>query len=403
MPETTRTDQEIAYVDISSVTSDGAIRTKELTTFGGAPSRARRIVRAGDVLISTVRTYLRAIAHVKDAEENLIASTGFSVLRSRNGIEPRFLYYLLRSHEFVERVVAYSEGIGYPAIPPSRLDALPAWRPTLREQSAICSYLDHAIAKIDALIAKKERLIASLQEKRIALITRAVMKGLKHDIPMRDSGVECLGQTPAHWRVKRLMWLTPKLRPIMYGIVLPGPNVEEGVPIVKSGDVSPDRLRLDLLSKTTFEIEAGYARSRLAANDVVYAIRGSIGMAALVPTEIEGANLTQDAARIAPGKGIRSDWLLYAVQSASFFAMLDAGARGATIRGINIWDLKRAIVAVPPEHEQIEIAAFLKKETAKLDSLMATIQDGIERLREFRTALISDAVTGKIDVQGLAT
>jgi len=231
------------------------------------------------------------------------------------------------------------------------------------------------------------------------VITRAVTQGLDPNVPITDSGVEYLGEVPAHWTPQRLKHLTQPRRPIMYGIVLPGPNVPEGVPIVKGGDVAPGRLRIDLLSRTTFEIEAGYERSRLEPGDIVYAIRGSIGMAELVPEELKGANLTQDAARIAPLNGVDRRWLLYSVRSAPVFAQLDARATGATIRGINIRDLKRAVVPVPPAPEQAAIAAFLDRETARIDALVAKIEQHIALLREHRQALITAAVTGQIDVR----
>lgn len=186
----------------------------------------------------------------------------------------------------------------------------------------------------------------------------------------------------------------------MYGIVLPGPNVDEGVWIVKGGDVAPGRLRPELLDKTTFEIESRYKRSRLIGGDIVFAIRGSIGSAEMVPAEIEGANLTQDAARIAPKAGINGYWLLYAVRSKAVFAQLDAGATGATIRGINIRDLKRAYVPVPPPTEQAEIAEYLCLRTQRLDALLGKVEAHIRLLKDFRTALISATVTGKIDVRG---
>jgi len=216
---------------------------------------------------------------------------------------------------------------------------------------------------------------------------------------MKDSGVEWLGEIPAHWEVKRLWHLTPSDRRIMYGIVLPGPNVDDGVPIVKGGDVSPERLRLERLNRTTREIESGYARSRLRGGDLVYAIRGSIGEVAMVPGELEGANLTQDAARIAYTSATHGPWLVHALKSSAVFAQLEAGALGATICGINIRDLKRACMVVPPHVEQRAIAAFLDRETARIDALVAKVRDAIERLKELRTALISAAVTGKIDVR----
>jgi len=183
------------------------------------------------------------------------------------------------------------------------------------------------------------------------------------------------------------------------GIVLPGPNVENGVPIVKGGDVSEKRLRLDRLSRTTFEIESGYVRSRLQGGDLVYAIRGSIGEVAIVPAELESANLTQDAARVAYTPATHGPWLLYALKSAVVFSQLESGALGATIRGVNIRDLKRALIPVPPRPVQETIAAFLDRETATIDALVAKVRDAIDRLKELRTALVSAAVTGKIDVR----
>jgi len=307
----------------------------------------------------------------------------------------RWLFYGLQ----ILGLDAYSEDSAVPGLSREYVYGRTLPIPLLGEQGAIAAFLDRETAKIDALVAKKERLIELLQEKRSALITHAVTKGLDPSTPMKDSATEWLNQVPAHWEVKRLMFLSPDHRPIMYGIVLPGPNVDDGVPIVKGGDVAPGRLRLDSLSRTTQEIEAAYTRSRLKGGDIVYAIRGSFGAAELVPSELEGANLTQDAARIAPRPGVESRWLLFALKSMSTFAQLDAGAMGAAVRGINIRDLKRAVIPVPSANEQAEVASFLDREAARIDELLTKVQDHMERLREYRVALISAAVTGKIDVR----
>ena len=119
----------------------------------------------------------------------------------------------------------------------------------------------------------------------------------------------------------------------------------------------------------------------------------------MVPDELEGANLTQDAARIAYTSATYGPWLLYALKSTVIFAQMEAGALGATIRGVNIRDLKRALIPAPPRGEQEAIATFLVRETAKIDELVGKIQEAVERLQELRTALISAAVTGKIDVR----
>ena len=131
----------------------------------------------------------------------------------------------------------------------------------------------------------------------------------------------------------------------------------------------------------------------------VSAPAGSIGEVEMVPDELEGANLTQDAARVAYTSQTHGRWLLYALRSTRVFAQLQAGALGATITGINIRDLKRALLPVPSNDDQCEIAQALDAEIAKIDKLTRKIEDGIARLREFRTALISAAVTGSIDVR----
>jgi type I restriction enzyme S subunit len=276
---------------------------------------------------------------------------------------------------------------------------MPTVVPPPDEQRAIATFLDRETERIDALIEKKERLIDLLEEKRTALISRVVTKGLDGDVEMQDSGVEWLGKIPAHWETANLMHLTPADRKIMYGIILPGPHHEGGVPIIKGGNVKPGELERENLNCTDPEIDAENAKSRVQADDIVYAIRGSIGEAEQVPKELEGANLTQDAARISPKDDIDERWLLHVVRSAPFFAQLEARALGATVKGINIRDLKRASVPAPPLNEQLEIAKYLDAETSRIDALKVRIDDGIDRLKEYRTALISAAVTGQIDVR----
>ncbi len=196
-------DFEIRYVDIGNVDSLGRILEEQTFLFENAPSRARRRVRDGDTIISTVRTYLKAIAFMDNPAPNRIVSTGFAVLRPYPGIEPKFLWRLVQSSEFVDSVVSHSEGIGYPAINPSQLGALPAWLPPLDEQRRIAAFLDRETANLDALIAKKERLIELLQEKRTALISYAVTKGIDPSVDLKESGIEWVGQIPSPWQTRR--------------------------------------------------------------------------------------------------------------------------------------------------------------------------------------------------------
>ena len=359
--------------------------------------------RNGDVIVAKITP---CFENGKGAlATDLCSAVGFGttelhVLRPSSHVAPRFLLYLTFSDHFrrIGAASMYGAG-GQKRISDEFIRNFRHPVPSLPEQRVIAEYLDGETAKIDALAARKERLIELLQEKRSALITRAVTRGLDPNVPMKDSGVEWLGEIPTHWNLKRLWHLTPTDRRIMYGIVLPGPTVDVGVPIVKGGDVAATRLNLDALSKTTFEIESRYVRSRLRGGDLVYAIRGSIGEVEMVPDELEGANLTQDAARVAYTEVTDGSWLLYVLRSKGVFGQLEAGALGATIKGINIRDLKRAIIPVPPKSEQIEIASFLDEETGIIEKLSCKIRQAVNYLHEFRTALISATVTGKIDIR----
>ncbi len=173
LPETADPSMEIAYVDIGNVDFIQGITDMEELIFDNAPSRARRIVRQGDVIISTVRTYLRAIAQIEATDVNLIVSTGFAVIRPRQ-MDDGFVAYVVRSPYFVERVVAHSVGVGYPAINASELVCFKIVLPPLPEQTAIAAFLDQETAKIDALVAKIEEASTRLKEYRAALISAAV-------------------------------------------------------------------------------------------------------------------------------------------------------------------------------------------------------------------------------------
>lgn len=173
LPETTDPGMEIAYVDIGNVDSIQGITDSEVMVFEDAPSRARRIVRQGDVIVSTVRTYLRAIAPIETSDVNLIVSTGFAVLRPRQ-MDYGYVAYVASAPYFVETVVAHSVGVSYPAINPSELACLDIILPSLDEQCAIAAFLDHETAKIDTLATKVREAIERLKELRATLISAAV-------------------------------------------------------------------------------------------------------------------------------------------------------------------------------------------------------------------------------------
>ncbi len=338
----------------------------------GVANSAARVLPAGTVVLSRTAS----VGFTGIMPRPMATTQDFANWVCGPRVIPEYLLWAFRAMkpEFARLMMGSTHQTIY--MPDIRRLAIPV--PPVSEQRAIADFLDRKTVAVDALIEKKERLVAAAEERRAALISGVVLGALS-TTNRRDTGTP-LGAVPKHWTAKRLMYLTAPGRSIMYGIVLPGPNVDDG------------------LHKTTFEIEASYARSRVAKDDIVYAIRGSVGMAALVPEDVAGANLTQDAARIAPGPNINPRWLLYAVQSAPVWGQLAAGIVGATVKGINIRDLKRPFMPVPPRREQDEIAEYLDAEIGKLHDLESSTARSIERLREWRQALITAAVTGQLDI-----
>lgn len=359
--------------------------------------RDYKVAAKGDIVFNKMRMWQGAVG---TAPVSGLVSPDYTVLRPRHGVDARFFTYVYRTPGYNCEVGRYSHGI---ALDRNRIywdefKVIPAPAPPSGEQTGIADFLDRKTAVLDALLERKERLVALLHEKRQALVTEVITKGLDPSVPLRESGIDWLGRIPAHWIIQPLMHLTPAARPIMYGIVLPGPDVEGGVPIVKGGNVAPGRLVRDALKRTTADIEARFARARLAESDVVFAIRGSVGAAELVPRGVAGANITQDVARVAPSPGVDPRWLLHSLRAEPAQTQAAMLTTGATVRGLNIGDLKRILLAVPPRAEQLEIADYIDRAVSPLEQAAQRLTQTIALLREYRQALITAAVTGKLDL-----
>ena len=399
LPDWTDPDLELTYVDIGSVDALDGIVEKSYLRFGSAPTRARRVVRDGDVIVSTVRTYLRAIASIVTPDSSLIVSTGFAVIRPRD-IDSSFAAYAVRTPYFVENVVANSVGVNYPAINAGELVLLPVVCPTSEEQSAISTFLDRETAKLDALVAKKERLIELLQEKRTALITRAVTKGLDADVPTKDSGVEWVGEIPAHWEMKQLKrWASS----IQTGSTPPTNNAR----YFSDGTVpwhGPSSFSSALLLRPAVRmISENAIRERVARIfgkecSMIVTIGATIGRVGFVD---KPSSCNQQITAVEfDSTNMFAKYGGYQLKRLE--PMLSGIAPRTTLPILSRDQVGYFPFSGPPMSEQRAIAAYLDRETARIDALAAKVQEAIERLRELRTALISAAVTGKIDVRETA-
>jgi len=395
LPEGTDGERLIEYVEISGVDEGRGITGTETLTFGAAPSRARRVVRDGDVLISTVRTYLRAIATVSNPPSNLIASTGFAAIRPRR-VHPGFLGYMLRCEYLISEVIARSVGISYPAINASDLMRLKGPIPSIEEQAAIATFLDRETAKINALVEEQRRLIELLKEKRQAVISQAVTKGLNANVPMKDSGVEWIGKVPKHWEVKQVRQFTEILRGKFTHRPRNDPAFYDGShPFIQTGDVTGATREIASFTQTLNDRGVGVSK-QFPRGTLVMTIAANIGDVAVLDFP---AYFPDSIVGLVPRSGVALMFLFYLMKAMK--QPLERNATVSTQMNLNVGQIGSLAAPCPPIEEQLKIVAMLDAEIASVDLLASEAKTAMSLLGERRTALISAAVTGKIDVRNV--
>lgn len=352
------------------------------------PPPAVLVVVRGMIL---AHTYPVAITRVP-----VTINQDMKALQLRHDLDPEFFGYWLQGvgRELLA-VIVEEAAHGTKAIRMDRWRVTPVEVPPKAEQHAIAAFLDRETARIDALVAKKERLIELLQEKRTALITRSVTKGLDPNTVMKESGIEWLGEIPAHWDLGPLgrWWdvIDCKHRTVSF--------LDEGVAVASIGEVQGLQVDLSNAKRTSAEeygrmIDGGRDPK---PGDIVYSRNATVGAAALVTTD-QPFCMGQDVSLIR--SAIQDQrFLVFLLRSPVVMSQLDAMMVGSTFNRINVGRIKRLFVAVPPGGEQHEIAEFCSRRHERTQHLIDKVRSAIDRLKEFRTALISAAVTGKIDVR----
>lgn len=392
LPENIDPDFEIAYIDIGNVDSSGTIHEIVDYRFEAAPSRARRIVRDGDVIISTVRTYLQAIAPIIEPPENLIVSTGFAVVRPRpDQLDPGFCRYAVREPRFLAEVEMRSTGISYPAINASEIGDIAILLPELPTQRKTSAFLDAELAQLDTLIEAKQKLQGLLAEKRRTLVAEAVMRGLDRSAPLRPSGIDWLGDIPTHWEVRRSKWLFEErdVRSTTGEETLFSLRMERG--LVPHNEVSE--------KKTLPEELVGYKIAR-QGELVVNRMRAATGLIAIAP---EYGLVSPDYAVFVPSTEIECDYYVELFKTTLLQAVFRSESTGLGTGSQGFLRLySQNFLALwfpyPPIEEQRQILEHLNVERAKIDKLSTATERSIALLKERRSALIAAAVTGQIDI-----
>lgn len=369
---------EFNYVDIGSVSFELGIHKTEKYTFQNAPSRARKIARLGDIIVSTVRTYLRAIDIINSGEkEKYIYSTGFAILSPLKNILSEFMIYICRSEYFTNQVSIYSTGINYPSINDTALKMINIVMPTLSEQQTIAAYLDQKCGEIDELITLQEEMITKLQSYKQSVITEAVTKGLDKNVLLKDSGIEWIGEIPKHWTLKRIKNICDNLDYLREPIS--AEHRSRNNPIYDYYGASGVIDKIDFYNVDDQVLLIGEDGANLVMRNLplVYKANGKFWV--------------NNHAHILKPKNDNYDFCAYAFEAADYSLFITGSAQPK----LSQENLGRIKIAIPPFLEQQAIVNYLDKKCSEIDKLISIKQQKIEKLKEYKKSLIFECVTGK--------
>lgn len=388
--ENTRPDYRFRYVDIGSVSYENGIEEYQEMTFENAPSRARRLVNVGDTIISTVRTYLKAIALVAD-EKDVVVSTGFAVYHPGTKLNPRFLYYFCKSEGFVQEIDKLSYGIAYPAINTELLSKVGVSYPGLPEQVAIADFLDTQCAKIDSIIADIEKQIETLKQYKQSLVYETTVGGLKKEVTKRSSDIDWVNiGIPEQWKTKKIRYLFQlrderNYRPLEEVNLI---SLYTDLGVVQHSD-------LETTTGNKAYTADGY--KKVYKDDIVVNIilcwMGAIGI-----SDYEGVTSpAYDVYLPIDKKTVYPRYYHYLFKSERFHGKCYSVGRGIMAMRWRTYssEFKNIDVPLPTYDEQVEIADFLDKKCEEIDAIIQSKQAQRDIIAHHKKSLIYEYVTGK--------
>ncbi|MDQ8935069.1 restriction endonuclease subunit S [Acinetobacter rudis] len=331
--------------------------------------------------------------------KEVCTNQGCKSLVVKKEINTKFMYYFLSVS--TEQLNVLGRGTTFLELSSDELGNFKLPYPISKEQFQIANFLDHETAKIDSLIAKQEKLIELLKEKRQAVISHAVTKGLNPDVAMKDSGVEWLGEVPEHWGISKVGFHTLK---IGSGKTPKGGAEiyqENGILFIRSQNVYNDGLRVSnsecvYISKA---IHDEMSASKVLSGDILLNITGgSIGRSCLVSNNFPEANVNQHVCIIRVDMHLQN-FLSLVIQSDLIQAQIRSIQTGGNREGLNFEQVSKFSFSLPPRTEQEEVVQYVKNKSIEFQKVEERARNAIQLMQERRTALISAAVTGKIDVR----
>lgn len=394
-------DQELPYLRSANVQA-GAISIEDLNTMWFSPAEISELtLKAGDLMITEGGDIGRC-AMWNGIPENCLYQNSVHRVRAKDSSTERFLFYwmnLVKNSGYLD-VISNKATIAHLTV--DKLNTIPVPLPPRDEQIAIAAFLDHETGKIDELIAEQEKLIALLDEKRQAVISHAVTKGLNPNVKMKDSGIEWLGEVPAHWTKEPLCHIALKDGGVFIdGDWIESPEiVDEGIRYLTNGNVGQGSFKQQGSGHITEESFERLNCTAVRPGDILISrLNLPAGRACLVPDIAEIMVTAVDNVITRPSPAYDRRFLVYMLSSDKHYANTENIARGTTMQRISRSSLGKIRFATPPLEEQVVIANYVDAEVARLKGLSSLAEEGASLLKERRSALISAAVTGKIDVR----
>jgi type I restriction enzyme, S subunit len=396
-------DREVSFVPMEAVGEWGGLRLDATKSLGDVIDDGFTYFRDGDVVVAKITP---CFENGKGAlAEGLVGGIGFGTtelhtVRAGPDLEPRFLFYLTMSHPFRSMGAAEMYGAGgQKRVPDSFVDDFVVPVPPRLAQRAIVSFLDRKTAALDSIISAKMRLARILHERREALITKMLVSGVGGAKATLDAG-PVLGRIPSHWQLVRAKYF---LKLTTSGSRGWGEYFSDtGALFLQSGNLG-DALRLDLRTVQRVDPPPGSegTRTRVAAGDVLVCITGAYtGNVALVDQDLGEAYVNQHIALVRPdATRLSPAFLAYYLASPFGRYQFELAQYGGTKQGLGLDDVRNVVMPLPPCEEQIAIVEALRGQTRALDDAAQLVASSVDGLQKCRSALITAAVAGELDVQ----
>ena len=374
-------EQVFEYVDVSAVDRATLKITETTETIGKkAPSRARRVIRENDVIFATIRPTLKRVAIVPEHLDNQICSTGYYVLRGKQGVYGPFLYYYLQTDTFMSEMERLQRGASYPAVSDTDIKNQTIPLPPLDEQKRIVAILDQAFEGIDKAIANTEQNLKNARELFDSYLSKMFSEG------------------SSSWAKDELMNLVDQTCSLSYGIVQPGNDFPNGLPVVRPTDLGEPVIRRNGLKLINPQNAASYKRTTLRGNDLLLCVRGSTGDVSMADPELSGANVTRGLVPIRFEKHkILQKFGYYAFLAKPLRDQIKAKTYGAALMQINIRDVKKLELAFPPLQQQTDIVGQLDRADGAAARLLDTQEKKLHALHSLKQSLLQKAFSGELN------